>query len=301
MTCREIGDCLERSVGSIRKHLPYLGLSRSRYKYSFNASYFNTIDTPEKAYWLGFIAADGCIIDTSSEKGSQKRLKIGLQKSDDEHLKKFRECINGNHPITYHESVNKKRNICSEECQIVIYSASMVEDLERLGLYPRKTYSLPFPTEEQVSIRLMPHYIRGFIDGDGAFTSRIRNDRNRRVAEFTVTGADKSFLFAMKQFFESTLDVRVGLYGKSDGNWRITSSAISDVLKILDYAYKAEGITYNSVLNRKYLKYIRSRKEFAVCVGNNADNKPGKNWKPKLDISMVIRAEGREKANTCRA
>lgn len=80
MTCREIGDCLERSVGSIRKHLPYLGLSRSRYKYSFNASYFNTIDTPEKAYWLGFIAADGCIIDTTSEKGSQKRLKIELQK-----------------------------------------------------------------------------------------------------------------------------------------------------------------------------------------------------------------------------
>ncbi|QWS05246.1 hypothetical protein [Limosilactobacillus reuteri] len=292
---------MERSVGSIRKHLPYLGLSRSRYKYSFNVSYFNTIDTPEKAYWLGFIAADGCIIDTTSKKGSQKRLKIALQKSDNEHLKKFRECINGNHPITYHESVNEKRNICSEECQIVIYSASMVEDLERLGLYPRKTYSLPFPTEEQVSIKLMPHYIRGFVDGDGAFTSRIRNDRNRRVAEFTVTSADKSFLTDMKHFLESTLNVRVGLYGYPDGNYRITSSAISDVLKILDYVYKAEEITYNSLLNRKYLKYIHVRKQFAVCIGDDADNKPGKNWKPKLDISMVIRAEGREKANTCRA
>jgi len=28
-------------------------------KYQFNTRYFNKIDTPEKAYWLGFIAADG--------------------------------------------------------------------------------------------------------------------------------------------------------------------------------------------------------------------------------------------------
>lgn len=301
MTCREIGNCLGRSVGSIRKHLPYLGLSHSRYKYSFNDSYFNTIDTPEKAYWLGFIAADGCIIDTSAGEGSQKRVKIALQKSDDEHLRKFRECIEGNHPITYHEVVNRKWNIKSEECQIVIYSASMVEDLERLGLYPRKTYSLPFPNTRQVSNRLMPHYLRGFIDGDGSFTSRTRDDRDRRVAEFNITGADKTFLNDSREFLENTLDVRVGLYRNEDGNWRITASSISDVLHILDYVYRADGITYNSVLNRKYLKYMQVREQFAVCVGDDADNKPGKNWKPKLNISMVIRAEGRNKAVTCRA
>ena len=30
-------------------------------KYSFNENYFKNIDTAEKAYWLGFIAADGYV------------------------------------------------------------------------------------------------------------------------------------------------------------------------------------------------------------------------------------------------
>ena len=53
-----------------------------------------------------------------------------------------------------------------------------------------------------------------------------------------------------------------------------------------------KDITRNSYLDRKYEKYQRARQELAVCVGDYADNKPGRNWKPKLDISMVIRVEG---------
>ena len=33
----------------------------SRIKYKRNENYFSYIDTPEKAYWLGFIYADGFI------------------------------------------------------------------------------------------------------------------------------------------------------------------------------------------------------------------------------------------------
>ena len=30
-------------------------------RYSLDEHYFDVIDTPEKAYWLGFIGADGCV------------------------------------------------------------------------------------------------------------------------------------------------------------------------------------------------------------------------------------------------
>lgn len=301
MTCQKIGEVLGRSVGSVRKHLPCLGLSRSRNKYKFNDTYFSVIDTPEKAYWFGFISADGCIIDTNSNGSSHKRVKIALQRSDDEHLRKFRSCIQGNQPVTYHEVISKAKNIYSTECQIVIYSARMVRDLEQLGLYPRKTYSLPFPDSTHLDDELMPHYLRGFIDADGSFTSRTRGATQRRVAEFSIVGADRAFLMNAKNFLENSLGVKIGLYKKRKGNWRIVTSAIGDVQKILDYIYKADGITYNSVLNRKYLKYIHVKKDFAVCVGDDADNKPGKNWKPKLNLSMVIRAEERSNTNTRRA
>ena len=34
-------------------------------KHNLNKDYFKNIDNEEKAYWLGFIAADGCIYKMS--------------------------------------------------------------------------------------------------------------------------------------------------------------------------------------------------------------------------------------------
>ena len=55
-----------------------------RRKYFFNEDYFKNVDSEEKAYWLGFIAADGCILENGT-------LKIGLAEKDSLHLEKFNE------------------------------------------------------------------------------------------------------------------------------------------------------------------------------------------------------------------
>ena len=49
----------------------------------FNENVFDSIDTEEKAYWLGFIFADGYI----SLKGNS--FELSLKGSDSEHLDKF--------------------------------------------------------------------------------------------------------------------------------------------------------------------------------------------------------------------
>ena len=49
--------------------------SLSNRKYSLNEFFFDVIDTEEKAYWLGFITADGCI---SGEKGKSDSFVINL-------------------------------------------------------------------------------------------------------------------------------------------------------------------------------------------------------------------------------
>lgn len=46
--------------------------------YAVNQDYFATIDTEEKAYWLGFIAADGCV----SRAGKGFRFQMGLAARD---------------------------------------------------------------------------------------------------------------------------------------------------------------------------------------------------------------------------
>lgn len=47
--------------------------------YALQEDYFDKIDTQEKAYWLGFIAADGCI---GEQRGKPSVLVVGLAEKD---------------------------------------------------------------------------------------------------------------------------------------------------------------------------------------------------------------------------
>ena len=59
--------------------------SESHTKDNRLSSIFSKIDSEEKAYWLGFLAADGCI--------SGNYIVITLQGKDIEHLEKFRKLV----------------------------------------------------------------------------------------------------------------------------------------------------------------------------------------------------------------
>ena len=61
-------------------------------KYTLDESYFSKIDTHEKAYWLGFIAADGYV--SNNNRYGTKYIGITLNANDIEHLYKFKEAIN---------------------------------------------------------------------------------------------------------------------------------------------------------------------------------------------------------------
>lgn len=49
-----------------------LNLKRGKVrKYSVNEIFFEVINTEEKAYWLGFIFADGCVLDRKLPNGNK--------------------------------------------------------------------------------------------------------------------------------------------------------------------------------------------------------------------------------------
>jgi len=53
----------------------------------FNEDYFEIIDTAEKAYFLGFIFADGCLIDNPKE--YRYKLNIKINNKDEKILERF--------------------------------------------------------------------------------------------------------------------------------------------------------------------------------------------------------------------
>lgn len=71
-------------------------------KYNYDRNYFETINSEEKAYWLGFIAADGNVAKKMNS------MRINLNEIDRKHLEKFRESIKGNQPIK--DSIREKNH-----------------------------------------------------------------------------------------------------------------------------------------------------------------------------------------------
>lgn len=164
---KEVSDITGFKSDTINK---YLGYNKEKYykhyiykkKYSYDKTVFDVIDTEEKAYWLGFIYADGCVCDY---KGYPCKLDIGLKYDDYEHLIKFADFIGAEHDLV---KLSKEKN----RCDITINNRYMCESLIKLGVTPRKSLTLKFPNKEQVPENLLRHFIRGYFDGDGTIYQR---------------------------------------------------------------------------------------------------------------------------------
>lgn len=130
-------------------------------KYKFNRDFFSKIDTEGKAYFLGLLYADGY----NWQKGKNRYVSLSLQEDDKHILHDFNREIEGNLNIT-----KRKLRKVGEKIQyyLQINSKKLSEDLVLIGCEQNKTKTLQFPTDKQVPKRLIPHFIRGYFDGDGS-------------------------------------------------------------------------------------------------------------------------------------
>ena len=144
---------------TIKRRLSVIGETyERRMKRKFNRSIFHVLDTEEKAYWLGFILADGYINE------DKNFLRIKLAQVDEKHLQKF--CLFMEEPdnvIKYDTGgAYTKNNICSF---VEFDSKELIQDLKLYNLYQGKSGNeqpINMPNEQMELA-----YLRGMIDGDG--------------------------------------------------------------------------------------------------------------------------------------
>lgn len=131
---------------------------RRKSKCALIDTFFSAITTETQSYWLGFIAADGCVVE---DKRKRMYLKVHLHKKDAEHLKSLQRALGSTHKLFF----NKK----APKCHLQISSRPLCRDLIALGITPRKSKTLEFP---KISPELVSHFIRGVFDGDGCVSVR---------------------------------------------------------------------------------------------------------------------------------
>ena len=125
-------------------------------RYTVDENFFDDIDNEAKAYWLGFLTADGFV--------QSRSVGINLQIKDAEHLYKFRASLHSQCPVGFRETASSNGTVCPQ-ATINIFSIKLVGALNQLGLWQNKTFTVR-PCE-YVPEPLLAAYWRGIFDGDG--------------------------------------------------------------------------------------------------------------------------------------
>lgn len=222
-----------------------------------NLSYFKNIDTHEKAYWLGFIYADGWVQITKRN----AELGIELNEVDIEHLHNINKVFNNHFKITKYErdateTLTKLNGKIYEKkilkmCKIRVFSREIVEDLIKNGVVVNKTKSKEFPIIEDDELFLS--FLKGYIDGDGSYLIYTKNnvkDKNKKYFKITIAGNNRDFFEHISKRL-AKMDIRSGI-SKDKESWKFRIDSTYDTIKLVKLLLKNE----TSCLERKYLKML---------------------------------------------
>lgn len=223
-------------------------------KYTFNERFFEKIDSEEKAYWLGFLYADGYITSPTPQRNQSFGINLAIE--DIAHVEKFKKSLEATYPVNVYSNEWGSFANAQDIARLLIASQKAVNDLKKLGCVEKKTKVLTFPTEEQVPHEFIYDFIRGYIDGDGT----IYVDK-RGAWSFGCLGT-----YDIVKNIRDLLKLEV-----------IISEEHPERCKGI-YSFKAGGLKYFNSLNllygnatiyldRKYEKFLEIKKKYSESQG----------------------------------
>lgn len=198
-----------------------------------NESYFEDIDCQNKAYWLGFIYADGYV---SVRKNGQKCFGVAISSKDEELLVKLNKSLNSNYKINRYITKSNGEYKSVEYSRLLITSDKIVDDLISHGVVENKT-SIAEPPK--IKYELIRHFIRGYMDGDGSIS---KSNKDYRVS---FLGTDAILTYISEYLLKEGIIKNINKFGK-----RKKGQVVSDVAyggniqaqRILDHLYKNSEI-----------------------------------------------------------
>ena len=207
-------------------------------RYKVQQDYFKYINTKTKAYWLGFLMADGCIY-----KGASKNsfvLQINLKSSDKEILKRFNKSIKSTYPITDYIVKGKNKNYFA--VKLKISNTEFCKNLICQGIVPKKSLICKMPN---IKKELIPDFIRGYFDGDGCIT------KTNNKWHFSIIGGE-NILTSFQSYFNSKgIETRIYKINHSFA-YSLETASLKNINNI-----------YNLLYSHSYL-FLKRKKEIFI-------------------------------------
>ena len=232
-SCQVIADSFKVTFHTISNILEKNNIARNnKYKnINLNENYFEKIDSNDKAYFLGFMLTDGNV------SLNENIIRLSLSSKDEEILNIFKEKTGNENKICIREDERHS------ERTFQLKSKKWKDDLAKYGIVPQKTFISEMPI---LSADMMPHLIRGMIDGDGwiSFNSH----------QIGFCGNEKT-VHQLKEYLVKTLNVYdVKIIHARENLWQVTWASQTDIEKIGNYIYQNKD---NCFLSRKYNNFLQ--------------------------------------------
>jgi hypothetical protein len=210
-------------------------------KYTFNYLYFDNIDNSKKAYWLGFIIADGCV-----STGNNNLLKIELSVEDYILLEQFAKDLECNSKIDIYTRKEQWKI-----CRIRLYNKHLLESLSQYGVIPQKTYK-PEINWNKIPIRYIPDVLRGWFDGDGTVKKNSIN-RKKPTISFGFSGHNKNLQEIQNILIEQLEINQVQIYCKNGDFGELVYSGNINCQKFYNYIYYNDNL-FSLSRKKEFLK-----------------------------------------------
>lgn len=216
-------------------HQPRYRLNKSTN--SIDEKYFYLIDSAEKAYWLGYLSADGCV----NKQGS----KCTLISKDIETIEKFKNAVSSQHKISINERKDKRTQNIYRWYSIQVTNRRFISYLIKYGITSTKSDILKMPSIQE---SLYSYFFAGLFDGDGSLG--LRNKNKIRVSLIST----KELLFFLQAYLINNFNAKVTKFQKvsihKENVWKLL--LYKDSKQFLDWIYSDREFKY---LTRKYEKY----------------------------------------------
>lgn len=253
---KEIGKRYNACEGTVMKVLDKKGVNRrtpdiTSRKYSFDEHYFDKIDTPNKAYILGLLYADGC----NYEKNNGIRLE--LQEKDKDILEKINNELKNEKPLKFYERSKLQKGV-QDTYTIEIFNKHFADMLAEKGVVPRKSLILKFP--EWLNPDFYSFFILGYMDGDGC----ISKDMSRASFQMIST---MEFCKSVAEILIKELKIdKYNIYKRrtecENDVFILVICGFERVKKVLDWLYRDADL----YMQRKYDIYK------SIYSNNNINN-----------------------------
>lgn len=237
----------DRTIANLLHSYGVVRAVGKNYLYECDDSFFDKIDTEEKAYWLGVMFADGNVSLNSCGTGQ-----LFLSSIDKNWINQFRDSIH----FTGNLLKETHRHYHKEIWKLHITNNHLFFSLLKVGCVPCKSNIIQFPSIEEP---LVHHFIRGYFDGDGCVSiHKYLSGKNNTTLRSSISSGSGMFMKKLMQFLPVKHNVL-----KYYSNVYTVSYGVKDSYSLYNYMY-SDATVFLIRKKEKFEKYAKERRSTTI-------------------------------------